>query len=204
MHALGHAGLALAAAGCARALAGGGGGGRGLLVAGSAIAGEGPRWLADPLALAGVGLAAVLVKGLGASWAAFEEARIAGDVAASLRLEVLDGWLALHRLRSPRQRDQGVTRSDARAAPPSTALAALTDHVRELETGLAVGALGAVRAAAQIVPLAFALAWMAPRLAIVAAIVFASRWGARVARGRGRTRAARRIARRSWGRRTRR
>ena len=43
--------------------------------------------------------------------------------------------------------------------------------MRELETGLDVGVLGAVRAFAQIAPLAVLLGWMAPRLALVAALV---------------------------------
>jgi ABC-type transport system involved in cytochrome bd biosynthesis fused ATPase/permease subunit len=45
--------------------------------------------------------------------------------------------------------------------------------VRELETGLDAGVLGAARAIAQIAPLAALLGWMAPGLALVAAIAFA-------------------------------
>ncbi len=53
------------------------------------------------------------------------------------------------------------------------ALSALTSHVRELETGIGAGVLGALRATLQIVPLALALAWMAPGLAAVAGLVLA-------------------------------
>jgi len=49
----------------------------------------------------------------------------------------------------------------------------MTAHVRELEAGMGTGVLGAVRALAQIAPLAVALVWMAPRLAGVAALVLA-------------------------------
>ena len=52
-------------------------------------------------------------------------------------------------------------------------LAALTYQVRDLEVGLDAGVLGALRAVVQIVPLAVLLAWMAPRLATVAVLVFA-------------------------------
>jgi ABC-type transport system involved in cytochrome bd biosynthesis fused ATPase/permease subunit len=47
----------------------------------------------------------------------------------------------------------------------------MTAQVRELEAGMGTGVLGAVRAVAQIAPLAVALVWMAPRLAGVAGMV---------------------------------
>jgi ABC-type multidrug transport system fused ATPase/permease subunit len=49
----------------------------------------------------------------------------------------------------------------------------LTTGVREVELGLGVGLLGGARAIAQLVPLAIALAWLAPKLALVALLVFA-------------------------------
>ena len=44
--------------------------------------------------------------------------------------------------------------------------------MRELEAGLDAGVLGAARAVAQLAPLVLLLGWMAPRLALVAALVF--------------------------------
>jgi ABC-type transport system involved in cytochrome bd biosynthesis fused ATPase/permease subunit len=103
-------------------------------------------------------------------------------VGNALRLRALDGWLALHRLRAPRHADQGAAQSETdhgetdhtpahRPLAPMYALTALTSHVRELEAGIGAGVLGALRAALQIVPLALALAWMAPGLAAVAGLV---------------------------------
>jgi ABC-type transport system involved in cytochrome bd biosynthesis fused ATPase/permease subunit len=170
MHAAGHAGLALAAASCAQALvAGTGGGGGGPLLAGRAArAVFGPRFSGDAQAFAALGLAAVLAKALGGAWAAWEQAHLCGDLGNALRLRVLDGWLALHRLRSPRQTDQGAAQPETDHARPAFALAAMTAQVRELEAGMGTGVLGAVRAVAQIAPLALALVWTAPRLAGVA------------------------------------
>ncbi len=48
----------------------------------------------------------------------------------------------------------------------------MTYQVRELEAGLDAGVLGAARAIAQIAPLALLLGWMAPRMALVAALAF--------------------------------
>ena len=164
MHALGHAALAAAAGGCAQSLAGG----QSLLVPGGGSAGQGPLWHGGALGLATAGLLAVVVKGVGGAWAAGAQARIGGDVGGVLRLRALDGWLALHRLQSPRQPDHGQAKTTLEASP----LAALTYQVRELEEGLDAGVLGSFRAIAQIAPLAFLLGWMAPRLALVAALAF--------------------------------
>ncbi|HEY2509385.1 MAG TPA: ATP-binding cassette domain-containing protein [Polyangiaceae bacterium] len=112
-----------------------------------------------------LGLVAVGVKAAGGAWGAWEEARIGGDVGGALRLQALDGWLALHRLRAPRQSDQG--------AAPARALAALTHDVRELEAGLDAGVLAAVRAVFQIAPLLVLLVAMAPGLALAALAAFA-------------------------------
>jgi ABC-type multidrug transport system fused ATPase/permease subunit len=141
----------------------------------------GPRFSGGALAFAVVGLGAVVVKAVGGALAAWEQARICGDLGNALRLRVLDGWLALHRLRSPRQLDQGAAQratdhasaanTDGDSPRASFALAAMTAQVRELEAGMGTGVLGAVRAVAQIAPLALALVWMAPRLAGVAGLV---------------------------------
>ena len=170
MHAAGHAALAAAAGGCAQALAGG----RGLLAVGSPGASLGPlprglQGQGAALGFAVIGLAAVLVKGAGGAWAAWEQARISGDVGGTLRLRALDGWLAVHRLRQPRHPDHGF----ADPTFPRSGLGALTYQVRELEEGFDAGMLGAARALVQIAPLAVLLTWMAPRLALAAAIVFA-------------------------------
>jgi ABC-type multidrug transport system fused ATPase/permease subunit len=172
LHAGGHAALALAAGECARALGGGG-----LLVNVAPGAASDPR-RSDALSLAILGLAAVLAKAAGGALAAWGQARICGDVGADLRLRVLDGWLRNQRTggRAPRHPDQGVARNGTitpGASAPSVPLAAMTDHVRELESGLAVGGLGAARAVAQLLPLVAALLWIAPRMAVVAAGAFA-------------------------------
>ncbi len=180
MHAAGHAALALCAAACAQALLStganvtGGTGGTSLMVARSAAAIFGPRFSGGALAFAALGLGAVVVKAMGGALAAWEQARICGDLGNALRLRVLDGWLGLHRLRSPRHSDHGAAQdgeADRDHARPAFALAAMTAHVRELEAGMGTGVLGAVRAVAQIAPLALALVWMAPRLAGVAGMV---------------------------------
>ena len=69
-------------------------------------------------------------------------------------------------IRGRRSAKRITPRVARRPPPPMVALTALTSHVRELETGIGTGVLGAVRAVAQILPLALALAWMAPRLAL--------------------------------------
>jgi ABC-type transport system involved in cytochrome bd biosynthesis fused ATPase/permease subunit len=172
MHAAGHAALAVAAGGCAQALAGG----PGLLAWRSGGAAFGPLsrapWLGGgALSFAIVGLVAVVVKAAGGAWASWEQARVGGEVGGALRLRALDGWLALHRLHGPRHADHGSARSDSPPSP-AAALAALTYQVRELEAGLDAGVLGAARAVVQIAPLALLLGWMAPGLAAVACLAF--------------------------------
>jgi ABC-type transport system involved in cytochrome bd biosynthesis fused ATPase/permease subunit len=175
LHGVGHAALALAGGGCALALQQGAGGGS-LLAPRSVGALFGHRFHGDALAFAFVGLAAVALKAAGGMWASWEQARLTGDVGNALRLRALDGWLALHRLRAPRHADQGAAQNETdhaagRPLAPMYALTALTSHVKELETGIGAGVLGALRAVLQIVPLALALVWMAPGLAAVAGLV---------------------------------
>ncbi len=162
MHALGHAVVALVAGAIALSLA--------------------ERWglrdnhaAAVPAAnssflLALSGLAFVIVKGAAGVYATYVQAKIAGDAGSSLRLEVLDALLARHRLRHLRHDDHmaGASRS---ASPGTRAVGALTDRVRDLESGLEQGLLGGARAAAQLVPLAALLVALSARMAAVAAVV---------------------------------
>jgi ABC-type multidrug transport system fused ATPase/permease subunit len=176
MHAAGHAALAVAAGACAQALAGGGalsGGGARLPILASLAGGSG---VDAALALALFGVAAVAVKVAGGTVAAYAQARICGDVGGALRLEVLDAWLAHHRLRHMRHDDHAAGAAALTAPPrrgPAQGIVALTSSVREIEAALQVGVLGGVRAVAQVVPLVLVLVWLAPRLALVAVLVFA-------------------------------
>jgi ABC-type multidrug transport system fused ATPase/permease subunit len=111
-----------------------------------------------------VGLAVVLVKGAAGAHAAFVQVRVAGEVGAALRLGVFDAFLSFHRIRDPRQSDQG-----SHVGPPTRALLTLTDRVRDVELGLSDGLLSAARSVAQLIPLALLLVLLAPRMAIVAA-----------------------------------
>jgi ABC-type multidrug transport system fused ATPase/permease subunit len=165
MHALGHAALALAAGRCAGLLVGAWGTGGAVAAPDSSHAGAKQALL---VALAGLG-AAVLKAG-GGVVAAYGQARVAGDVGASLRAEVLDRLLSIHPLRRPRHADH---RSAQSASSPARCVAALTACIHEVELGLHTGVLGGLRAVAQLVPLAVVLLWLAPRLALVAFAVFA-------------------------------
>jgi ABC-type multidrug transport system fused ATPase/permease subunit len=163
LHSFGHAALALAAGRCA------------VLLAGS-TGNEPSRGLRTALLLGSIGLAAALAKGAGGVAAAYGQARIASRVGGMLRLEVLDRWFARYRLRRPRQDDHGHGSTtpgvaDGAGGIPRTAargVSALTVRVREVETGLSVGLLGGGRALAQLIPLAAALVWISPKLALVA------------------------------------
>jgi ATP-binding cassette subfamily B protein len=135
--------------------------------------------VSSALTVAGLGLGAALLKALGGVGAAYGQARIAGSVGASLRGEVLDRLLSVHRLRRPRQGDHrggdaaeaahGATRTDS---PSVRRVAALTACVREVELAIHGGMLGGLRAAAQLVPLVTILFWLAPTLAMAALVVF--------------------------------
>ena len=161
MHAAGHAFLAAAAGMLARALARGQAQDHGGWAVPFDLAGS-PESGVLMLAIAGVFAAIVkLVGGALSSWA---EARVAGEVGASVRLSVLDDVLALNRLRRSRHRDHG---SNARGADGTYAerLAALTSHVAEVERGVAHGVLAEARALVQLVPLGVLLVHLAPQLA---------------------------------------
>ena len=171
MHALGHAAMALAAGACASALLGS-----------AAVLGRGSttlEWLgvdkADAFSLSLVGLAAVLVKAFGGVCATYSQARLAFSIGGDLRLRVLDGWLACHRLHQPRQDDHGAAGDGANSltvGAQARGVAALTSRVREVEAGMQIGVLGGARAMAQLLPLLAVLIWISPRLACAAALVF--------------------------------
>jgi ABC-type transport system involved in cytochrome bd biosynthesis fused ATPase/permease subunit len=107
--------------------------------------------------------------------ASYEESRIAGEVGVELRGAVLDAWLGGHLLRRARQVDHGSSSEDRidhdAIGESARGVAALTARVRDVEIGLARGVLGGVRAIAQLVPLAFVLVTLAPKLAGIAIAV---------------------------------
>src|SRR4051812_49254819 len=118
MHAAGHALVAAAGGVLARNLAGGSGGSVAILST-------------TNIALIGFFAAcAKLVGGVVASWG---EARVAGEVGATLRLEVLERVIGEHGLRAPRHDDHGSRRVQR--------LASMTTHVHDVERGVSNGVL---------------------------------------------------------------
>jgi ABC-type multidrug transport system fused ATPase/permease subunit len=167
MHAAGHASLAAAGGVLARALAGGAGPMDGRSIRALQMLGAG-----DPMVgLAIGGLIAASAKLVGGVVAAWGEARVAGEVGAVLRLEVLDAVLGVNSLRAPRQDDHGEAH---RAAGPIADLASLTTHIVDVEKGISHGVFAEVRAALQLAPLVVLLAFLAPRLAGSAALALAA------------------------------
>jgi ATP-binding cassette subfamily B protein len=172
MHASGHALLAAAGGVLARALAGGTG----------PMDGRSSRILhalghGDPmLGLAIAGLIAAMAKLCGGVVAGWAEARVAGEVGAELRLEILDGIHGLTTLRAPRQGDHGQAQSASTSAVDHGGganiahLASLTTHVSDVEKAIAQGVFASHRAVLQLVPLIVLLAVLAPRLAGSAAL----------------------------------
>ncbi len=184
MHASGHALLAGAGGVLARSLAGGAGPMDARSIRVLQDLGRG-----DPmLGLAIGGLIAALAKLVGGVTAGWAEARIAGEVGAELRLEVLDGIHGSTSLRAPRQRDHGdahpgrapegrpgrVTHTarapEGRPGATITKLASLTTHVSDVEKGVALGVFAELRAVLQLAPLVVLLVVLAPRLAGSAAL----------------------------------
>lgn len=112
MHASGHALLASTAGFLARNLAEGG-----FPMDGRSIRNV---WLSslDPVVLAAIGTSAAVVKLVGNVIAAWCEARIAGEIGADVRRQVLADVLApgVHRLRSPRQIDHAAAHSASTSA----------------------------------------------------------------------------------------
>ena len=170
MHASGHALLAGAGGALARSLAGGAGPMDARSIQVLQDLGRG-----DPmLGLAIVGLIAALAKLVGGVSAGWAEARVAGEVGAELRLDVLDGIHGVTSLRAPRQRDHGEAHPgrapEGRSGPSIAKLASLTTHVSDVEKGVALGVFAELRAVLQLAPLAVLLVVLAPRLAGSAAL----------------------------------
>jgi len=172
VHSFAHAGLALAAGRCAAVLAGASFG----LASASSTPG-----LRSALHFGSLGLVAAVVKASGGVVAAHEQAKIAARVGGQLRLDVLDDWFASYRLRRPRHGDHGQRTAPPQSAygrPPATSsrtsargVSALTARISDIETGLSQGLLGGGRTIAQLAPLAAALVWISPRLALAALTV---------------------------------
>ncbi len=147
LYALGHAGLAATAGILVRSLTGG--------RDSTAMLGfEGPLPAGGLLVLAAAGVLAALVKMAGGSMAAWSEARVAGEVAERVRLESLDAVLALVR----------TQRLDGAPGAHAEQLAALTNHVGDVERGVAHGVLAELRAAVQLLPLVVLLVLLAPTM----------------------------------------
>jgi ABC-type multidrug transport system fused ATPase/permease subunit len=126
------------------------------------------------LTLAVLGVLAAIVKLVGGALSSGAEAGIAGEVAARVRLSVLDDVLALRKLHGARQDDHGSSRT-ASIGTDADRLAALTSHVAEIERGVAHGVLAEVRAIVMLVPLGALLVILAPKLAgsaVVALVAF--------------------------------
>jgi ABC-type multidrug transport system fused ATPase/permease subunit len=179
LHAVGHASVALIAAGIALCLA------ERFGVHALPFAPAFPTSRAATsedraLALALLGLAVLLVKGAAGSYATFVQARLAGEVGGALRLELLDAMLAIHRLRRPRHGDHAC----APLAQVAPSVLSLTDRVRDVEAGLEQGVLGGARAVAQIVPIAALLVALSPRMAATAGVALGA-FGWLLGRARG-------------------
>ncbi len=172
MHASGHALLAAAGGVLARSLAGGAGPMDARSIRLLQDLGRG-----DPmLGLAIGGLIAALAKLVGGVTAGWAEARVAGEVGAELRLEVLDGIHGSTSLHAPRQRDHGEAHlgPEARSGSNITKLASLTTHVSDVERGVALGVFAELRAVLQLAPLVVLLVVLAPRLAGSATLALGS------------------------------
>lgn len=177
MHAFGHAVLAAAAGVLVRTLAGSADlvGGRSSTVL---------RWFGHGDALFGLAIAGFLAasaKMFGRVFAGWAEARVAGEVGAALRLEVLDGIFTVTSLRAPGHAGHGDRRAQSsslspsasvssRISPETTKLAALTVRVSDIERGVAEGLFVEARAFLTLVPLVALLACLAPRLAATSAL----------------------------------
>ncbi len=127
-----------------------------------------PIFPVSPLGWAGLALGALAVKVGAGIVASYEEARLAGEVCVDLRGAVLDAWLGAEATLGAGHADHGAQNSTE-----TKGVLALTDRVRDVEIGLSKGLLGSARAIVQLVPLAFVLAWLAPKLAATAFAVLA-------------------------------
>jgi len=156
MHGLGHAGLAAAGGQCIR-----------LLTSASASM-DARSTTVENLALLGMG--AAIVKLASGVTATYVQAKLSSDVGRRARLDVLDGWLAAHSVPGARQSDQGGAPKLSVGAY-AEGVTRLTTHIREIEEGLEIGCLGGIRAVVQLIPLVALLVWIAPSLALSAALV---------------------------------
>lgn len=156
MHALGHAGLAAAGGQCVR------------LLTSVSTSMDARSTTVENLAL--IGMFAAIVKMIGGVAATYLQSTLSSDVGRRARLDVLDAWLAAHSVPGARQRDQGGAPKLSVGAY-AQGVTRLTTHIREIEDGLEVGCLGGIRAAVQLIPLLVLLVWIAPSLALSAALV---------------------------------
>ena len=115
------------------------------------------------------GLVVVGLKGVAGVYATYVQVRTAGRIGCTLRLDLLDALLCLHRVPPPRQMDQTAPPGFLPGSPG--AAVALTDLVKDIEAGLSRGLLAGVRAVAQLVPIAVLLVVLSPRMAGAAALV---------------------------------
>jgi ABC-type multidrug transport system fused ATPase/permease subunit len=152
MHAAGHALLAGAAGALTRALAG-----------------SSPMDVGSILLIAILGVVAAVAKLIGGAAAAWGEAKLAGEVAGAVRLEVLDDVLAVDRASRPHE-DVGPPRAAPRHRDHGARLAALTSHIQDVERGVGQGVVAEVRSVIQLAPLVVLLVVLAPRLAASAAV----------------------------------
>ena len=127
-------------------------------------------WTWSPIQLGFFGLAATVVKAIASIFLAFGENRVSARVGHTLRKQVVAALVA---------------RGLHDAAP--RVLATIAVRVREVELAAQAGGLTGVRAAAQLVPLAAALIFVSPLLAIVALAALAP-FGVVIARLRRRMR----------------
>jgi hypothetical protein len=126
MHAVGHAAMALAAGACARAMVA-----NGTLLRPADPRSASPAILDHALSLGLIGLGAVLIKVLAGVYASYAQARMVGTVGAELRLDVLEGWLAQHRLHRPRQMDHADEATTPRSAQTDSSNVSNSRSMRE-------------------------------------------------------------------------
>lgn len=175
MHGLGHAVLAAAGAGCATLLVGGDF--SRLSALSTRFLGASNAGSAAAFALAG--LLAVGVKVTGNALATMVQARVGGEVGASLRETLLRALLAERSVAQARHLDHGPATEEAPregGAPHAGGswarnVARLTSFVGDVEAGASLGVLGSVKACLQLLPLAVLLFVVAPRLAAASVAV---------------------------------
>lgn len=121
------------------------------------------------LGLATVGLVAAVGKLVANVAASRARSALVGRTAERVREQVLEARLAGH-VRQAGHADHGAA---PKLAPSSTArdVAALTTHVREVEGAIDGGVLRAIRAVAELVPVAVALVVVDAKLALWATVV---------------------------------